>query len=258
MTFKSRLAHGQAAAGCWINLFNPMAAEMVAQAGYDFVMIDMEHGPGAFMDAIAVMQAINADACEPLLRVSANDPVLIKRALDAGATGLMVPAVNSRQEAEAAVAACRYPPAGVRGVAPTIVRASRYGAEWQDYAARANEDTLVICQIESETALEAAVDIAGVEGVDMLFIGPFDLSASMGFLGQPDHPEVRSRIETVEKIAKGAGRLLGGIPTGERSAKDLYEAGYDLVLAGSDLLLLREALYADAARLRDAISDRQR
>ena len=253
MALKEQLVQGHRAIGCWLNLYSSLAAEIVAQAGYHSVLIDMEHGPGSVMDAIRLMQATKGESCTPLLRVPANDPVVIKRCLDAGAHGLMIPAVNSRAEAEAAVSACRYPPAGSRGVAPTVIRASRYGADWQDYAARANDEILIMCQIESSVAVAAAGAIAETDGVDLLFIGPFDLSASLGHLGQPDHPEVRAQISKVESAAKSAGKLLGGIPTGERSAEALFADGYDLVLAAADFSLLRDAARANVKQLLESL-----
>ena len=246
------MTSGQPATGCWLSLFSPLAAEIVSQAGYDCVMIDLEHGPGSVLDAVGQMQAIQGRSCVPLLRVPENSPVWLKKVLDAGVAGVMVPAVNSAAEAQAAVAACRYAPDGMRGMAATVVRASAYGADWKAYVKRAAEDLLVICQIESGAAVEAAAEIAGVEGVDMIFVGPFDLSASLGYLGQPDHPEVRAAIDAVEKAAKTAGKLLGAIPTPERSAKELYAAGYDLVLADSDVILLRDAARSGCRALRDA------
>jgi 2-keto-3-deoxy-L-rhamnonate aldolase RhmA len=137
-------------------------------------------------------------------------------------------------------------------MAATVVRASNYGADWKDYIGRAEAELLILCQIESRAAVEAAADIAGVDGVDMIFVGPFDLSASLGHLGQPDHPEVRAAIAAVEKATKAAGKLLGAIPTPERSAKDLYDAGYDLVLADSDVALLRDGTRRGCQALREA------
>jgi 4-hydroxy-2-oxoheptanedioate aldolase len=229
-----------------------LAAEIVSQAGYDCVMIDLEHGPGSVLDAIGQMQAIQGRDCTALLRVPENSPLWLKKVLDAGVGGVMVPAVNSATEAKAAVAACRYAPRGMRGMAATVVRASNYGADWKDYIGRAEAELLILCQIESRAAVEAAADIAGVDGVDMIFVGPFDLSASLGHLGQPDHPEVRAAIAAVEKAAKAAGKLLGAIPTPERSAKDLYDAGYDLVLADSDVALLRDGTRRGCQALREA------
>ena len=250
--FKHRLRAGPPAIGCWLELFSPLAAEIVAQAGYDCVLIDLEHGPGGFLDAISLMHAVQGRPCASLLRVAANDEVEIKRAVDTGIAGLMVPAVNSAAEAAAAVAACRYPPAGRRGVAPIIVRAADYGADWRDYVRRANDELLVMCQIESRQAVEEVAEIAAVDGVDLLFIGPFDLSANLGHMGEPDHAETRAAVGRVEAAAKSAGTLLGGLPTPARSAEELYAAGYNLVLADFDAALLRDGARARVAALRAA------
>lgn len=247
---KQRLTQGRSAIGCWLQMDSPIAAEIVGQAGYDCVMIDHEHGPGDIGTAIALMQALGASGCTPCMRVPANDRVMIKRALDAGVAGVMVPAVNSKAEAEDAVASCRYPPRGARGMAAPVVRASDYGADWQSYAQGADDALLVICQIESAAAVVNVDEIAAVEGVDLLFVGPFDLSANLGYLGQPDHPDVRHRIDAVEQAAKAAGKLLGAIPTPERSIEDLLAAGYNLILADADSLFLRDAARASVERFR--------
>ena len=249
---KSELFAGSRHATCWINLFSPLASEIVAQAGYDSMMIDCEHGPGSVMDVITVMQATQGSGCAPVVRVPSNDMDWIKRVLDAGAMGVMVPNVNSKTEAEAAVAACKYPPLGKRGMAATIIRASGYGKDWRSYAENSNDEILVICQIESGAAVDAVEEIAAVEGVDMLFIGPFDLSASVGYLGQPDHPEVLALIERVEAAAKAAGKLLGTIPSEARPSELLYEKGYQMVVADCDVLLLRDAAQSSCAALKKA------
>ena len=251
-SFKERLRAGDAAIGCWIELFSPLASEVVAEAGYDCVLIDLEHGPGSVMDAIKVMQAIQGKPCSPLVRVPHNDPTWIKRVLDAGAIGCMVPGVNSANDAEAAVAACRFPPKGRRGLATPIVRASRFGLAEADYLAHADADILVICQVETGTAVENVESIAAVDGVDMLFVGPYDLSADLGYLGSPDEGPVRAAIEQIEGVARRSGILLGGIPTPGRSATELRAAGYQLVLAGVDSLLLRDAAQATVKAFRAA------
>lgn len=251
-TLKVRLGSGPPAVGCWLQLFSPMAAEILAQAGYDCVMIDLEHGAGSLMDAVSLMHAVQGRNCAPLMRVPFNDPVWIKRALDTGITGIMIPAISSAAEAEAAVAACRYPPRGHRGMAPTIVRASGYGADWRGYVDKAADELLVICQVETSQAVQEAAQIAAVEGVDMLFLGPFDLSAALGRIGEPDHPEIRARIADVEQVAKANGKWLGGIPTPDRTAEALFADGYDLVLADFDVVLLRDEARASVARLRAA------
>ncbi|MEO3430020.1 aldolase/citrate lyase family protein [Pelagibius sp. CAU 1746] len=243
---------GTPAFGYWTELFNPTATEIMAAAGYDCTMIDLEHGSADLSDALAVMRALKGSGCTPLVRVPANDAAWIKRVLDAGAQGVMVPAVNSKAEAEAAVSACHYPPRGTRGMAAPIVRAARYGDDWQGYVRDIAGSLLVICQVETGAAVEAVAEIAGVEGLDMIFIGPFDLSGSLGHLGEPDHPDVRAAISRVEQAAKAAGCLLGGIPTPGRTSKALYEAGYDLVMADVDLAMLREGALASVAALNEA------
>ncbi len=251
-TLKSRLTSGAPAVGCWLHLFSPLAAEIMAQAGYHCVMIDLEHGAGTLMDAISLMHAVQGRDCAPLIRVPSNDPDWIKRALDTGAAGIMIPAIRSAAEAESAVGACRYPPQGHRGMAPTIVRASGFGSDWRTYVQTSAEHLLVICQVETGGAVAEAAAIAAIEGVDMLFIGPFDLSAALGRIGEPDHPEVRARIADVEQAAKAQGKLLGGIPTPERPAESLFADGYDLVLADFDVLMLRDAARSSVARLHRA------
>ncbi len=253
-SLKARMRRGERVNGFWAELFSPPAAEIMAAAGYDCAMIDCEHGPGDTVSAIAVMRAMQATPCTPLVRVPANEPVWIKRLLDAGAQGVMIPAVNTADQAEAAVAACHYPPRGVRGMAAPIVRASGYGRDWQGYVDEIGQSLLVICQIESREALDALDEITAVKDLDMLFIGPFDLSASLGHMGEPDHPTVREAIARAERAAKAQGCLLGGIPTPERSPVMLYDAGYDLVLADIDVLMLREGAQAGVAALRAAAS----
>jgi 2-keto-3-deoxy-L-rhamnonate aldolase RhmA len=249
-SLKARFAAGERAVGCWLNLCSPIAAEIVAQAGYDAVLIDMEHGPGSYHDALRLLQAVAGHPAAPMARVPVNDAVPIKRTLDVGVSGIMIPAVDSVEEAHAAVAACRYAPRGNRGMAASIVRAADYGARWRDYVAEIDERLLIMCQIESAAAVEAAADIAAVDGVDLLFIGPFDLSAALGYLGQPDHPDVRARIGDVEAAAKAAGKRLGGIVTDERDAAALFAAGYDLVMSDADVGLLRDGAAANLAAAR--------
>lgn len=251
-SFKVRLQAGQAADGCFLQMFHPIGAEIIAQAGFDSVLIDLEHGPGSVLDAIGLIHAVQASACAVLLRVEQNHPVPIKRALDIGLSGLMVPAVSTRAEAEACVSACRYAPRGNRGMAAPVVRATGHGASWKDYVAGGADELLLMCQIETPAGVENVAEVADTDGVDLLFVGPFDLSASLGHLGEPDHSVVREAIGKVERAAKAAGKLLGAIPTPGRTPEELYAAGYDLVVGGPDNGLLREAALAEAAKLKAA------
>lgn len=229
---------------------SPIAAEIVAQAGYDCVLIDLEHGPGWYLDMIPLMHAVQAEPCVPLVRVPANDPVALKKVLDIGVAGVMVPSVDNAAQAAAAVAACRYPPRGMRGMAVGIIRASDYGARAQDYLAEVEQALLIMCQIESAEAVRNAAEIAAVDGVDMIFIGPYDLSANLGHLGNPDHPEARAAIAGIEAAAKVAGVMLGGIQTPGRDAAALIEAGYNLVMADGDVGLLGNAARDSLAAIR--------
>lgn len=247
---KARLEGGTPAIGVWSLLPSPGAAEILAGAGYDAVMIDLEHGPAGFAEATELVRAVEGRGAAALMRVPANDPVHLKRALDTGIEGVMVPQVSSRAEAEAAVAGCRYPPAGHRGMAATVVRASGYGARWRPYIGEADARLLRICQIETPDAVAAVADIAAVDGVDMLFVGPFDLSANLGYPGEPDHPEVAAAVRRVEQAAKAAGKHLGGITTPQRDAAALLAAGYDFLIPDADVVLLRGAAEGSVAAFR--------
>ena len=234
---------------------SPIATEIIAGAGYDCLLIDLEHGPGTYTDAIHQLHAMNGSGCATLIRVPANDEVEIKKALDLGIDGIMIPAVDSVAEAEAAVAACRYPPKGRRGMAASMVRASGYGKDWRTYVAEADERLLRICQIESASALDAIEEIAAVEGIDLLFIGPSDLSANLGYIGEPDHPTVREAIDRIEVAAQSAGKLMGTIPTEGRGLEALIAAGHSLVLPDADSMFLRSSALSALVRWREALGE---
>lgn len=248
--FKQRLLAGERCFGCWLHLCSPVAAEVLALAGYDAMVIDHEHGFGDLGGAVQIMQAMSATPASPVLRVPWNDPVVLKRVLDIGPEGVMVPSVNSPEDAGAAVAACRYPPDGVRGAAYGLVRASDYGMAAQDYFSGLQTDLLVICQIEAVEAVDAIPEIAAVDGVDMLFIGPIDLSGSVGKLGRFDDAEVIALRERAEDEIKASGKLLGGLAVPNLSIADMTARGYDFVTAASDISLLRDAALAQLKDMR--------
>ncbi|MEQ8654277.1 MAG: aldolase/citrate lyase family protein [Kiloniellales bacterium] len=247
---KQRLLGGETVFGFWHMTASPMVAEILAQAGYDTCIIDMEHGAGSYMDAQTSAQAMAASGCQPLLRVPVTNRVEIKRALDIGAVGVVCPGIASVAEAEEAARACRYPPNGVRGMAPTIVRPARYGSIWQDYIDQADRDVICICQVETKAAVDSIDEIAAIDGVDMLFIGPMDLSGDLGQRGQPDHPIVDEAMAKVAAAAKKNGKALGSIPTAGRGRDALLAAGYSCIIADADVALLRDGAAASLARLR--------
>jgi 2-keto-3-deoxy-L-rhamnonate aldolase RhmA len=242
-SFKRRCKDDPPQLGCWLNLASPLAAELLASCGYDCVIIDREHSPADLPAALGMLHAARAAGCAVLLRVPANDAAEIKWAADLGVDGIMVPQVESADDARRAAEAAYYAPAGRRGMAPGAVRASRFGMD-RSYVAEAAGRLLLMCQIESPAGAEAVPEIAAVPGVDLLFVGPYDFSAGLGHPGEPDHPQVRTRIEAIETACRAAGIAIGGIPTPGRSARDLIDAGYALILCGSDVGFLRDGARA--------------
>ena len=246
---KEHLAAGGSAVGCWQFTTSPDVAELLGLCGFDALLIDHEHGPGDLASLIAILRATDASPVTRLVRVPTDDPVVLKRVLDCGVEGVMLPMQESAQQARAAVAACRYPPGGMRGAAFTVTRCSDYGTA-TDYPARIDERLLVIGQVESLAAIDAVPEIAAVDGIDVLLIGPLDLSGSAGHLGQMEHPDVRAAIARAEAAILATGTVLGGVAANPDDARAMFARGYRLVLATSDLHLLRDGgrrLVADLA-----------
>ena len=246
---KARLAAGRPVIGCWSHLVSPIAAEVVALAGYDFVIIDNEHGPTSLYESTLIMQAVSTTPTATMMRVPWNEPVYIKRALDTGIEGVMIPAVEDADAARRAVAACRYPPEGIRGVAYALTRAADYGLKRAEYAEKANDNLLVMCQVESARTVDNIADIAAVDGVDSLFIGPFDLSASMGKPGRFDDAEVADALVRAEAGILASGKTLGGICKPGDTLEAMLARGYRLIIGSSDVTLLRDAARAEIEAL---------
>ena len=236
---KKRLAAGEPLFGCWLTLASPLVAEALACAGFDFLVVDGEHSPADSMDTVAVLQAIAAGGSEPIVRVTDNTTWLAKRALDAGSPTLLFPMVASADEARRAVAAMRYPQqgnGGARGVAG-IVRAARFGLA-ADYLRTANEAACTIVQIESAAAVDAAGEIAAVDGVDALFVGPADLAASLGHLGDSRHPEVQQAIDRVAAAARSRRKAAGIFAGSADEAREYAARGFTLVALAADVVWL--------------------
>lgn len=238
--FKARLLAGEDLDGLWMSLASPVAAEALGLLGFDWLLFDTEHAAVDLAQVQPLLQAASAGSSGLVVRPAWNDKVLIKRALDIGAQTLLVPFVQSAEEAAAAVAATRYPPEGIRGVAGAT-RASRFGLA-SDYFARANSEIGVLVQVETVEALDRLEEIAAVEGVDGVFIGPSDLAASFGKLGAPGDPDVQEAIEMAVRRLKAAGTPAGILATNAVDALRYRGWGYSFVAGAVDIgLLMRSA-----------------
>lgn len=226
--------------GTWIMAASPLVAEAMGHAGFDWCVIDMEHTPLDMMNLVHMLQAVAGTAMMPVVRVPWNDTVVIKRVLDAGATTLMVPFIQNAEEARNAVAATRYPPEGLRGVA-AMSRGSKFGTISQ-YLTTANQGMCVVAQLETTQAIGELENIASVPGIDALFVGPADLSATMGYAGQPTHPQVLAVTAQAVARAKAVGIPLGTVGGTPEVVAQYLAMGFDFVAIASDLgLLMRSA-----------------
>lgn len=245
-SFKRSLLRGESLCGLFCCSYSQQVVEALAGSGFDFLLFDNEHTPNALPQLHTQLCALASGDTAPIVRLASLDPVAIKLLLDLGVAGLMVPNVQTVQEAELAVRMTRYPPHGLRGVAGTV-RATSYGRD-SDYLSRAHESISLIVQLESSLAMAHAEHIAAIPGVDAVFIGPNDLAADMGLLGQPTHPEVRAAVadglKRIQRTGKAAGVLCS-----EADASFYREAGASMLALGSDLGLLVKA--ADGLALRN-------
>lgn len=237
--FKQQLAAGAPLDGLWMSLCSPLAAEALGLVGFDWLLIDTEHAPADLAQVQPLLQAASAGNSSLVVRPAWNDKVLIKRALDMGAQTLLIPFVQTAEEAAAAVEATRYPPEGIRGVAGAT-RASRYGLA-KDYFARANSELAVLTQVETVEALERLEEIAAVPGVDGVFIGPSDLAASFGKLGSPADPVVQDAIQSAAARLAKVGTPAGILATNATDARRYRDWGFQFVAGAVDLGLMMRA-----------------
>ena len=235
-SFKQALRQGKRQIGLWSTLCSNLGAEILAGAGFDWILLDTEHSPNEIPDLVQQLQAMRGGTASPVVRAAWNDPVLIKRILDIGAQSILLPYVQTAAEAERAVQAVRYPPKGIRGVSASS-RASQFG-RIKSYFARAEEEICLILQIETRAALDQLEAIARVDGVDAIFIGPADLSASLGHLGHPQHAETQTAIQDAARRLQLLGRPAGILATVEADARRYLEWGYSFVAVGVDTTLL--------------------
>ena len=234
--FKHAIAAGTQQLGLWSSLSSNYTVEVIAGAGYDWILLDTEHSPNDLESVLIQLQVAAAYPTHPVVRVAWNDTVRIKRYLDIGAQTLLVPFVQNAQEARAAVAATRYPPHGVRGVAGST-RATRFGRV-KDYARRAHDELCLLVQVETQQALENIEAICAIEGVDGLFIGPADLHASLGYAGETGNPAVVPMIEDAIRRIRKAGKAPGVLTSAESEVRRYIQAGCLFTAVGSDAGLL--------------------
>jgi 4-hydroxy-2-oxoheptanedioate aldolase len=234
--FKHALAAGKQQLGLWSSLSSNYSVEVIAGSGYDWILLDTEHSPNDLESVISQLQAAAPYPTHPVVRVAWNDMVLIKRYLDIGAQSLLIPYVENAEEARAAVAATRYPPTGVRGVAGTT-RASRFG-RIKNYAKTAQQEMCVLLQVETEGALKNIEAICAIDGVDGVFIGPADLHASLGYTGETGNPAVVPMIEDAIRRIRKAGKAPGVLTSVEAEVKRYIAAGCLFTAVGSDVGLL--------------------
>jgi 2-keto-3-deoxy-L-rhamnonate aldolase RhmA len=236
--FKQGLREGRQLVGLWSSLSSAAATEILADSGFDWILIDTEHAPNETPMVADQLRAASLGCASPVVRPAWNDQVILKRLLDVGVQTLLVPFIQSADEAARAVAATRYPPRGIRGVA-SVHRSNRYGRV-PDYFARADDEMCVLVQLETRAAVDALEEIAAVDGVDAVFVGPSDLAASLGYLGNNAHPEVRGTIEKACARAKAIGKPIGILAPIEADARAYLDMGFAFVAVGSDVVVLRK------------------
>jgi 2-dehydro-3-deoxyglucarate aldolase len=241
-SFKRDLLAGNVLIGLWSSLASPITMEVLGLAGFDWLLLDGEHSPNDVLTFIPQLMALKDSRSAPVARPASNNEIELKRLLDAGFYNFLIPFVETTEQAARAVAATRYPPQGIRGVSVSQ-RGNRYGTV-PDYLKGINQQICVLVQIESRKGMAAARDIAAVDGVDGIFVGPSDLAAALGHLGHPNHPEVQAAIAAVFADAKASGKPTGILTPVEADARRYLDMGATFVAVGSDLGLFRHATQA--------------
>jgi len=239
-TFKTALKAGEIQFGCWVGLANSFATEMMGQAGFDWLVIDAEHGPNDLRSILSQLQVLASTHAHPVVRVPVGETYMIKQILDAGAQTVLVPMVESAAQARQLVRDMTYPPNGDRGVGYALARASNFSTI-TDYAKTADAQMCLLVQVENLRGLAALDDILAVEGVDGVFIGPADLAADMGHIADADHPDVQAAIMDALTRIRAAGKASGILSTRDAMTNDAIAAGALFVAVGADVLLLGDA-----------------
>lgn len=237
--FKAALGARHTQIGCWSALANPISTEVLGLAGFDWIVLDGEHAPNDLTTFVPQLMALNGSHSAPVVRVPTNEPIIIKRMLDIGFYNFLIPFVESAEDAQRAVASVMYPPRGIRGVSVSH-RSNCYGTV-PDYFQKVNDNITVLVQIESQQGVDNIDAIAATDGVDGIFVGPGDLSAALGYLGNPSHPDVQQCIQHIFARAKAHGKPSGILAPVEADARRYLEWGATFVAVGSDLGIFRTA-----------------
>jgi 4-hydroxy-2-oxoheptanedioate aldolase len=248
-TFRNRVLAREWVVGTWLNLGSAVTAELAGLAGFDWVLLDHEHGPGGEETMLQQLQAVSATPAVPIVRIAANEVARFKRALDMGAHGVMTPYVGSVAEAQATVSYFRYPPRGIRGVAKNH-RASAFGADFEDYYLHAHECLLNIVQIETADAVAASDGMAALDGVDVLFVGPTDLTYNLGIRDKFEHPRFLEAVKTIAAATKRHGKAAGILVHNPALVARCREWGFTFVALGSDSGAVRAGLQQNLSALR--------
>lgn len=248
---KSRLAAGEVLYGCWLGMADPYVAEIAATSGFDWLLIDGEHAPNDLPSLSAQLAVVEGRGPCPLVRLPDDDPTKIKQALDIGVQSLLIPMIESAEQARTAYRATRYPPQGFRGVGSSLARASRFSAI-EDYLTTAGDQICLLLQAESMAGLAALPEILTIDGVDGVFIGPSDLAADMGYLGQAGHPKVQAAVLEALTQIRAAGKIAGVLTTDLGFAAECRAAGANFIAVGVDVLVYAQAMRDLAARVKSS------
>lgn len=248
---KKRIQQGETVNGCWLNLGSSLTAEIVGLAGFDWVLIDLEHGAGSEKDILFQLQALESTPTATIVRVESADHARISRALDMGADGVMCPKIKTVEDAKAVIKGMYYPPFGNRGVAK-MVRATGFGINFDQYYAESKENILGVIQIETVESLNHLDEIAALDGVDVLFIGPADLSMELGIFGQFNNPIFLDAVTNIVAAADKAGKATGILFFNPDDYKKYHDMGIRFIACGADATFVADGARAMAKKLRDA------
>jgi len=247
---KTRIYNGETLVGCWLNLGSALTAEIVGMSGFDWVLVDIEHGSGSEGQVLQQLQALEHTPAASIVRVESYQRQRFHRILDFGAEGIMCPRIQTPAEARQAVKAIRYPPEGIRGVA-RMVRATNFGSDFKEYYSNQKKNLVCIVQIETEEILDSLDSVAAIDGVDVLFVGPMDLSVALGVFGQPDHPKFIDAIKATADAAIKEGKAAGILLQKQEEFEKYYELGFRFIACGSDSGFVKDGACKTVERLNE-------